>query len=324
MHIVGGIFVFVSLALSLYIKFVEKRSLPSWRTERLVWLVGTKKQLQKMSEKDFAKQMKEHAAKSEKPFEIDKKFIRFDIKEDYIDDLQFFSFGEEEKKAKKCILYLHGGAFVSQPLVPHFTVIQNIALKSQARVILPIYKKAPKHCFLDAILDLTKLYRRILSQNDPENIFFMGDSAGGGLALSFALYLRDLGLALPKKIIVFSPWLDIKCDNPDILKYEPLDPSLSAWGLNKIGAFWAKTKKNLRNPYVSPIFGQYCGMPPIFLFVGTHEIFYPDCLKFYHSLKRKNFPISLSIGKKMNHVYPLFPIPESRKVQEKCVKILKS
>jgi acetyl esterase/lipase len=61
---------------------------------------------------------------------------------------------------------------------------------------------APEHPFPAALQDVVLSFLHLIDQNegygyDPENIMIMGDSAGGGLALSMMLYMRDHGLPLP-------------------------------------------------------------------------------------------------------------------------------
>lgn len=48
----------------------------------------------------------------------------------------------------------------------------------------------------------------------------MGDSAGGGLALGLVLALREQGKsrAMPKEVVVYSPWTDLTMSNPALMK----------------------------------------------------------------------------------------------------------
>lgn len=142
----------------------------------------------------------------------------------------------------------------------------------------------------------------------------------GGLVLGLALALKNEGLTQPKDIVLLSPWLDVTMSNPDIKDYEDSDPILSAWGLRKVGEIWSRRgEENSKHPYVSPINGYVTGLAPITMFVGTHEIFYPDVKKFDNILSEKNHPHQLFEADKMNHVYPIYPIEEAKTAQYQII-----
>lgn len=237
--------------------------------------------------------------------------------------MQVFIWNDKMDKNQKNIFYIHGGAYIHQPTSFHFKSISYIAEKTDAKVIFPIYPKAPRYNYKESFEKVEKLYRDILTQtSSSNNITIMGDSAGGGFSLGFSMYARDIGLPQPKNIILLSPWLDVNTDNPDIAKYESLDPMLSQFVLNTSGKVWAGGKENMNNPYVSPIFGDFNKLGKISIFVGTHEIFYPDNEKMHNLLEEQSIEHNYYVGDKMNHVYVVFPIPEAKEAQDKIIEII--
>lgn len=72
------------------------------------------------------------------------------------------------------------------------------------------------------------------------------------------------------------------------------------------------------------MFGNNIGLPNMLIFVGTHEIFYPDISKFYQKLKSANVPVQLIVGNKMDHVYPIYPIPEAKEAIALIVKTIET
>jgi acetyl esterase/lipase len=138
----------------------------------------------------------------------------------------------------------------------------------------------------------------------------MGDSAGGGFILAFAEYLKTLGLPQPRNIIMLSPWLDITMSNPLIEKYEHLDTALSAEGLRVNGLAWAGAL-DPKSYLVSPIFGDLTGLGKMSVFVGTHEIFYPDCLELGRKLNALGIEHNFFEYKGQGHVFPAMPIREA-------------
>lgn len=313
--IIGGLFVYAHL--------IEGRSLTSWVIERYFWLSGRKKQFEELS--GFFQENLERSEKiSSEPYENPSEFVGMPVQENAIENMQVFTWNDKNDRKQRVILYMHGGAYIHQPTLFHFKAVANMANQLDAKVVFPIYPKAPAHQFEETYDKLSMLYIGILNSVDhAEQITIMGDSAGGGLALGFAMYARDSYLPQPKDIILISPWLDVEKDNPEIEKYEAKDPMLSSFGLNKAGLLWAGSEPDMKNPYVSPIFGNFEGLGKISIFVGTHEIFVPDIEKFHHLLTKQGIDHNYTVVEKMNHVYVIYPIPEAIESQRQIVNIIK-
>ncbi|RRD94192.1 alpha/beta hydrolase [Clostridiales bacterium COT073_COT-073] len=218
----------------------------------------------------------------------------------------------------KLILYLHGGSYLHHPDPHHYKFLSRLIKKTDARVILPVYPKTPWHDFTEAYDLVSKLYEKISREED---IILMGDSAGGGLALGVAQYFHTLELKEPLGIITFSPWLDLTMENPAIKEYEKVDPWLRLASSLPIAKSWANGTE-LTDYRISPTFGDLQGLNNVTVFVGTREILYPDIIKFTEKMKQKNMDFQLFIGEGLNHVYPLFPIPEGAEAIAELVKIL--
>lgn len=248
--------------------------------------------------------------------------ILTDIKSEMFEGMQILVFNNKQKNTQKTIFYLHGGAYIHQPLQAHYFALQEFATKLDAKIIMPIYFKAPRFSYKDNYHIIVELYKKILSQTPNEKIIFMGDSAGGGFALSLAQYLRNENIAGPKRIVLFSPWLDLNTNNPEIAKYEKDDPMLASWELQVDGEYWANGKENMNNYLVSPIFGTFENLGRISIFVGTREIFYPEVMKLCNILKNNEIDYDLFVGKEQNHVYVLYPIKEGQDARKKVIKLL--
>ena len=290
----------------------KKRSVMGKEAERIIWLSKRKKIFKEMTDKDFERQMKNAARTSDKPFENPEIIIRRHISEEYIDTMQTFIWGNDSENSK-VIIYLHGGAYAYQPVLLHFTAVDDIARKTNSKVYFPIYPKIPKYCFRDVYPLIDRLYGEVLKVTEPQNITIMGDSAGGGLALGFINWLADFNLPMPKNLILLSPWLDVTMSNKLMEKYEKKDPLLSIWGLERMGRLWAGGESDLMSPYVSPIYGINEYSVNITLFVGTHELFYPEIIRFHRQLAKQKTEHNLIIAHKLNHVFPIMPIPEGRR-----------
>lgn len=208
------------------------------------------------------------------------------------------------------IVYIHGGSYVGEMIVPQLRMLTKIASRTEATTLIPIYPLAPKHTY-EATFDLiTRLYRDLLKEKRSDSIHFMGDSAGGGFILAFAQYLKTINLPQPKNVIMLSPWLDITMSNKLIEQYERLDTSLSAAGLIVNGRAWAGSL-DPKNYLVSPIYGDLTGLGTLSVFIGTHEIFYPDCLELDRKLDALGIDHNFFQYEGQGHVFPAMPIPEA-------------
>ena len=207
------------------------------------------------------------------------------------------------------VLYLHGGAYINDPSVYHWKFCDKLVQRVNARVIFPIYPLTPAHTWEETYELVAEVYKDILSYSDRP-VIIMGDSAGGGLAVAFCEYLNEIGLDQPDKLILLSPWLDVSMSNPLAAEYESADPMLSAYGLVEMGKCWAGDL-DITDYRISPIFGDISCLDNVYLFVGTREIFYPDVTLFYSMFNAEGKSAVLYIGEGMNHVYPLYPIPEA-------------
>lgn len=309
---------------SLYARLVEKRSFMSWAIEQMFWISETKDYLKEKSIEVLNATLKRSQRKSDIPCENPKKYVGQSVLEKKVDGMQVFVWNDKQDRNQKVIFYLYGGAYVNQPTSFHFSMVAYMAKKLKAKVVFPIYHKTPKYNYADNLPKLEKIYREVLEQTaSSKNVSFIGDSSGGGLTLSFAMYVRDQDLDQPKDIVLLSPWLDVNTDHPDIVHFEDEDPMLSAWGLKQRGYAWAgKNEADMKNPYVSPLFGDLKGLGKISIFVGTREIFLPDIEKLHQRLNEEKISHHYILEDKMNHAYVVYPIPEARKAQARIVSII--
>ena len=218
--------------------------------------------------------------------------------------------------SKRAVMYLHGGGYVRQPRRFHWKYINKLA-SIVGNVVVPIYPKAPRHNPIEVVELLTKLYGELCEKYD--SVVLMGDSSGGGLALVLCQYWASKGLKLPNKTILFSPWTDLTLSNPEIEQYQRIDPLICASSERIWAKLWAGDL-DLRNPLVSPMFGDMSKLGQILLFTGDREILYPDLCKLNELMQQQGANVTFTVGRGMNHVYQVYPIPEARKALKKIVQ----
>lgn len=228
----------------------------------------------------------------------------------------YFNKGKQKK-----ILYLHGGAYCEQPLLPHFSFCDKAAVKCDREVILPIYKKSPENHFEATYDYLEKLYKGLLETTEPSDIIFAGDSSGGGLALAFCEYLKVIGLPQPAKMVLISPWVDISMETPFDPEIEKHDPSLQREFLAEVARNWAGGT-DVHDYRLSPINGNLHDLPPFLVYYGTYEAFLADARRFRDKCLEAGAPIDYREVEMMNHCFPIYPIPEAKKAQKEIIEFI--
>ena len=220
------------------------------------------------------------------------------------------------------IIYIHGGGYVLGINDGHVNLAKYFVNEADVTIHMPDYPLAPHHQYNETYEKMIALYESILQGTSPDNIIFMGDSAGGGLSLGISQYLKELDLPQPSQIILLSPWLDITMENPDALKYDKNDVILGIPGLLEFGKVWAGDA-DPQNYMLSPINGPLEGTAPITMIGGTYEVFYPDFIKLTEKANSSNINITFYEYNKMLHVFPLFGMPESDDARLKIVQKIK-
>lgn len=225
----------------------------------------------------------------------------------------------EKLKSEKVIFYLHGGAYYTRIMLPHWIFIRKLSNLFGVKVIVPDYPTAPAYNYLQTNQFVIQAYEGLLKENLPSNIYFFGDSAGGGLALILSQQLNIVSLPQPAGLVLLCPWLDISMTNPDISVIEKDDFMLSLDNLLIAAELYAEDA-DLKDPLVSPIYGSLEGLPVINLFIGSSDILLPDCRKMKQITDPEKTKLNYFEYKKMFHCWMLFPIPEAddvvRKIQD--------
>lgn len=221
---------------------------------------------------------------------------------------------KDYKKSDKVIIYIHGGAFVFYPA--DVTLLSSIPLAdvSGLRIISIDYTLAPQAKFNQITDEVIKSYQALLKEYKSDDIAIYGDSAGGAITASSILKMRDLQIALPKAVVLWSPWSDIDEIGDSYYTLKSTDPNLVYKGFLEYCAEAYAPKNEWKNPYVSPVYGDYSKeFPPTLIQVGSKEIFLSNAIRMYRKLKENNKEVELDVYEGMWHVWQgYYHIPESK------------
>jgi acetyl esterase/lipase len=223
----------------------------------------------------------------------------------------------KESKSDVAILYLHGGAYMGNISKQHWDLIEQLIYKTKATIIVPDYPLTPEAGCKETYDFIDILYSKLITAYPAKRIIFMGDSAGGGLAFGFVQQLRNENKMQPHQIIIFSPWLNVTMDNPNIELIDKEDKMLSIIGLRNAGQKYAGTL-DLRDYRVSPIYGDLTGLCRISIFTGTKDILNADAIVCKQLMKDQQINFNYFEYPKMFHDWVIITsLKESQNVISK-------
>jgi acetyl esterase/lipase len=191
------------------------------------------------------------------------------------------------------LLYLHGGVFLfgSARAFRHFA--GRIAAHVGVPAFVADYRLAPEHPFPAALDDARAAYRGLTEELGTGRVALVGDSAGGGLALS--LLQEEPGAPCG---VLLSPWTDLTLSGESIVARAAEDPLLTRAALEG-GVRHYLGGRDPGVPHASPLHGSMRGMPPIQVHVGTAEILLDDARRLAPSEG-----VEVHVWEGMPHVFP--------------------
>lgn len=222
----------------------------------------------------------------------------------------------EEQSAKTVILQLHGGGYVNAFKNNYRTMAGLYSEAGDGADVLSIdYRVAPDNPYPAAFEDSVAAYEWLLENGYSENeIILAGDSAGGGLAMSLCHFLRDEGRPLPAGIVAMSPWTDLLATGASYKENYDIDP---VFGQNESSLIYNNPyvgEHDPKNPYISPLYGDFTDFPPMLIQVGTYEMLLSDSEEVAQKAKQAGVKVRLSVYEGMFHVFQMAAklMPESK------------
>lgn len=218
------------------------------------------------------------------------------------------------KSSDHVLLYLHGGGYVLGTPKSYRGLTSNYAKRLNCPVLVPHYRLAPEHPFPAAIDDAYDAWLYLLKSGyKPEQIFLAGDSAGGGISAALLLKLRDANEPMPVGALLISPLLDLSFTGDSFTSRRKREPLLRVDWLQWGAAAYADGM-DVKTPYLSPVFSEPTGLPPMLIQVGTEEVLFDDSTRFTALAKKAGVDIQLEEWQGMWHDWHTFAavLPEGR------------
>jgi epsilon-lactone hydrolase len=214
----------------------------------------------------------------------------------------------------RCVLYFHGGGYVSMSARTHRAITSRLAAWSETSLFALDYRLAPEHPFPAALDDAVAAYRALLAGGmAASRIVVAGDSAGGGLALALLVAVRDAGDPLPAAGVLFSPWTDLAATGSSLRDNNAADALLyGAWVARMARHYLGATAAT--NPLASPVYADLSGLPPLLIQVGGSEVLLDDSRRVAARASQSGGEARLQIWPGVPHGWQIFApiLPEAR------------
>lgn len=223
---------------------------------------------------------------------------------------------------RHAILYCHGGGYTSGNLGYSRPIASKLAAVTGYEVLSFEYRLAPEHPYPAAVEDAIRAWNHLMYLGyGARDIVVAGDSAGGNLALVLTHRLKAMGRRLPAALILMSPWTDMTASGRSYQERAELDPSLTLEYIQAVRGAYAHGE-DWTSPYLSPLFGDFSGFPPVLIQAGTHEILLSDSVRLRDRLVAAGIPCRLEVWNGMWHVFQMFPIKRSNEAMESIGRFL--
>lgn len=223
---------------------------------------------------------------------------------------------------KYIILYCHGGGYSTGSCVYARTLTTKLATTTSMDVLSFDYRLAPEHPYPAATEDAMQVWNHLMLLGyGARDIILAGDSAGGNLVLSLMLRLKQENRLLPRGAVLMSPWTDLTSSGKSHVTKESIDPVLNAGYLQEMITNYAPGR-DLTNPLISPLFGDFEGFPPVYIQVGSNEILLDDSNMLYKKLLKANVSVKLDLFKGMWHVFQMSPFKTAYEAMDKNAEFI--
>ena len=228
-------------------------------------------------------------------------------------------------KPQRVLMYLPGGAFVVSTPARYRRFVGRFCRLANVKAYLVHYGVAPEFPYPHGLNDAIAAYKVLLERGyDPNDIILGGDSAGGGLALSLLLSIRDQGLPLPARAVLISPLADLSYSGASRQFNRAKDPAISdkrASGMHQL--YIGDHDTTL--PYLSPAFASFERLPPIFAQVGSTEILLSDSENAFESAEKAGTEFHFETWTSMPHIFPVSEtLPEAHDASDRIAEFIAS
>ncbi len=222
---------------------------------------------------------------------------------------------EKTRASDQLIIYVHGGGGVSGAPRVNASMILPVCQLTCVEAVGPDYTLVPEARFPTQIEEIDRVYKALLHDNPQMRIILFADSMGCSFALSALLKWRDEGARLPEKVVLISPAIDGEGASDTHRTLDGHDPLMRSYGgrnCRRLFSFYAPGE-SLKDPRISPIYGDLRNLPPVLVHAGTREILLGDSARFCEKARRAGVDTCLRLFDGMFHLFHMhWDLPEAK------------
>jgi salicylate hydroxylase len=222
--------------------------------------------------------------------------------------------GRPSQDGAPVVLHLHGGGYVMGSAELSAPLAGRLAEAAGGWSLVPDYRLAPEHPFPAALDDVLAAYRWLVREYPRAPILVSGECAGGGLALSLALALRDTGGPadrMPAGIHVVSPFCDLAVSAEQLSLATDSDPWFTRIALVQLAACYIHDT-DPGQALVSPVRADLSGLPPLLIHAAEPEALFPSAQRLADQARGAGVPVTFSPVADSVHSFVLFDfLPEA-------------
>ncbi|GEC58762.1 monoterpene epsilon-lactone hydrolase [Bradyrhizobium japonicum] len=216
---------------------------------------------------------------------------------------------------RRLLIHVHGGGYVFGPGEAALPEAIMMAGFGGYKVISVDYRMPPDFPYPAAMDDAMAVWKEVLKSHEHRRLAIFGTSTGGAMTLAMVLRARDEKLPLPAAIAPGTPWSDIDKIGDSYASNEWVDNVLVTWDgwLGRAAKLYANGT-SLKNPYISPIYGDFKGFPPTILTSGTRDLFLSNTVRTHRKLRRAGVIADLNVYEGQSHAQYQFNVdaPETK------------
>lgn len=225
---------------------------------------------------------------------------------------------DNKVEAKKVVYYMHGGGYIMRMISMYEDFCYRFCdLRDDIEVVLLDYSLAPENKYPTQLNEATDVWNEITKTFKPEDIIVGGDSSGGNLSLALIHKLKKEMNVAPRAGFFFSPDTDLGLTAKSYFDNYRNDIMFGEKNGVLTKEKWEKFKNSklytavidettdLKDPYVSPLYGDFTTFPKSFFNVGTYEMALDDSLRIVEKIKANGNEVELLNKEGMFHVYPI-------------------
>jgi epsilon-lactone hydrolase len=219
----------------------------------------------------------------------------------------------------RLLVHVHGGCFVSFPGESGTAEAIYLAGFGRFKVISVDYRMPPDHPYPAALDDAMTVWKAAVKMADPKNMAIFGSSAGGNLTLAMVLRAKKEGLPLPAAIAPGTPMSDLTNAGDTFQTNAILDNVLVAADAScgkRADLYTAG--RDLKDPFLSPVYGDMSGFPPTILTSGTRDLLLSSTVRVHRKLRQAGVEAALQVfeGQSHAHYYRDVTAPETKEAFE--------